>query len=121
MALAALDAAAALRAGDAAFSRSEYFAAVRHFSEAIDADATSAMLLHKRASAHISLGDHAAGARDLSAALELEPSSIQFLLQRCISGTCNLHFIPRPGRAVCATAVIPKAMFWFYCSPAHGS
>ncbi len=79
---AALDAAAALRAGDAAFSRSEYFAAVRHFSEAIDADATSAMLLHKRASAHISLGDHSAGARDLSAALELEPSSIQFLLQR---------------------------------------
>lgn len=82
VALAALDAAAALRAGDAAFSRSEYVAAVRHFSEAIDADATSAMLLHKRASAHISLGDHAAGARDLSAALELEPSSIQFLLQR---------------------------------------
>ncbi len=82
VARAALDAASALRAGDAAFSRSEYIAAVRHFSEAIDADASSAMLLHKRAAAHISLGDHAAGARDLSAALELEPESIQVLMQR---------------------------------------
>ena len=82
VAQAALDAASALRAGDAAFSRSEYIAAVRHFSEAIDVDATSAMLLHKRAAAHISLGDHAAGSRDLSAALELEPESIQVLMQR---------------------------------------
>ena len=77
--------ASALRAGDAAFSRSEFIAAVRHFSEAIDVDASSAMLLHKRAAAHISLGDHAAGARDLSAALDLEPESIQVLLQRSAS------------------------------------
>ena len=79
---AALDAAAALKAGDAAVARSEYTAAVRHFTEAIGADPNSAMLHYKRASAHISLGDQAAGARDLNTALEMDPTSIQILMQR---------------------------------------
>lgn len=79
---AARDAAEAAKAGDEAVVRSEYTAAMRHFSDAIEADPHSAMLFHKRASAHISLGDHAGGARDLSAALEIEPHSIKLLLQR---------------------------------------
>ena len=80
--MAALDAAAALVAGDAAVANSEYTAAVKYFTEAIQADPNSAMPHQKRASAHISLGDYAAALRDLSTALELDPTSVKRLLQR---------------------------------------
>jgi hypothetical protein len=49
------DAAELLRLGDAAFASGEYTAAVRHYSDAIDADPATPLFYTKRAAAHISL------------------------------------------------------------------
>lgn len=79
---AAPSASAYLKAGDAAVSRGEWTAAVRHYSGAIEADGGAVLAFRKRAKAHSGLGDHRAALRDLGTTLDLDPGSVALHLER---------------------------------------
>lgn len=79
----ASDAGAALKAGDAAFAKGEFTAAVGLYTRAVQADSKGLLPLTKRAAAHGKLGEHRSALRDLDQALHLDSSSVQALLYRC--------------------------------------
>ncbi|KAI8472987.1 MAG: DnaJ-like protein [Monoraphidium minutum] len=76
------DAAALLREGDAAFSRGEFSGAIRHYSDAIDADPSQPLFFTKRAAAYISSRQPSAALRDLNAAIGADASFTQGYLNR---------------------------------------
>ena len=76
------NAAALLREGDGAFARGEFSAAVRHYSDAIEADPKQALFYTKRAAAHMSLRQHASALRDLDAAVAADAGFTQGYLHR---------------------------------------
>lgn len=71
-----------LQAGDSAFGRGEYSAAIRHYSDAVERDSNSVLLYTKRAAAHMALKQHAQALRDLDSAVELDASSTTARLHR---------------------------------------
>ena len=68
---AAAAAAAAKAAGDAAFKRAEYAAAVEQYTLAIEADATNHVLYSNRSAAYAKSSDYKAALRDANECLRL--------------------------------------------------
>lgn len=79
--------------GDAAVSRGEYTAAVRFYTDAIEADPTAALLYTKRAAAYLSLRQHSQALRDLDRAVEADDKYVQGYLMRgkVLRQTCRLE------------------------------
>ncbi|GIL63490.1 hypothetical protein Vafri_17539 [Volvox africanus] len=71
-----------LKLGDTAFSNSEFNAAVRHYSSAIELQSAVPLLYTKRAAAYISLRSLSQALRDLNKAVELDSKFIQGYLNR---------------------------------------
>lgn len=87
----ALDTGELLKAGDAAFANSEYHAAVRHYTGAIEQSGSMALPYTKRAAAYISLRQASQALRDLNKALELDSSYVQGYIYRgkLLRQTCS--------------------------------
>ncbi|GBF99265.1 dnaJ [Raphidocelis subcapitata] len=76
------DVAALLREGDASFAGGAYSSAIRHYSDALEADSASALIHTKRAAAYISARQLAAALRDLDAAVAADGAFTQGYLNR---------------------------------------
>ena len=76
------DVAALLKDADAAFSRGEYNAAIRHYTTAIELDPKASVLYTKRAAAYMSSRQGSQALRDLNHAIEHDSSNTGSYIHR---------------------------------------
>jgi tetratricopeptide (TPR) repeat protein len=75
-------AAAMLQAGDAAYGNGDYSTAIRHYTTALDIDATAPLFYTKRAAAYMSLKKYAQALKDLDRAVDVDDTFMQGYLHR---------------------------------------
>uniref|UniRef100_A0A383VTQ7 J domain-containing protein n=1 Tax=Tetradesmus obliquus TaxID=3088 RepID=A0A383VTQ7_TETOB len=75
-------AAAMLQAGDAAYGNGDFSTAIRHYSTALDLDATAPLFYTKRAAAYMSLKKYAQALKDLDRAVDVDDTFMQGYLHR---------------------------------------
>jgi tetratricopeptide (TPR) repeat protein len=71
-----------LQAGDAAYGNGDFSTAIRHYTTALDLDATAPLFYTKRAAAYISLKKYAQALKDLDRAVDVDDTFMQGYLHR---------------------------------------
>jgi tetratricopeptide (TPR) repeat protein len=87
-------AAAMLQAGDAAYGNGDFSTAIRHYTTALDLDATAPLFYTKRAAAYMSLKKYSQALKDLDRAVGVDDTFMQGYLHRgklhrCAASNCN--------------------------------
>jgi tetratricopeptide (TPR) repeat protein len=75
-------AAAMLQAGDAAYGNGDFSTAIRHYTAALDLDATAPLFYTKRAAAYMSLKKYSQALKDLDRAVDVDDTFMQGYLHR---------------------------------------